>query len=111
MISKGNKLSSKKRSEIVKLLYFYPKEDNAPATLARELYSALKNQKDLDLGITLYPYNNFYPMDSCSLKTLISDSNDFVGVHMTTSPFFAPTGRFFLHLVAIFKKMPIKDCT
>jgi glycogen synthase len=100
-------LSSKKRSEIVKLLYFYPKEENAPATLARELYSALKNRKDSDLGITLYPYNNFYPTDSCSLKALISNSNDFDAVHITTSPFFAPTGRFFLHLVAIFKKMPI----
>ena len=98
---------AKKRSEIVKLLYFYPKEDNAPATLARELYSALKNQKDSDLSITLYPYSNIYPRDSFSSKALLFDSNDFTGVHMTTSPFFAPTDRFFLHLMAILKKMPI----
>ncbi|MGI5991510.1 MAG: glycosyltransferase family 4 protein [Methanosarcina sp.] len=91
----------------MKLIYFYPKEDNAPANLARELYSAIKIQKDLNLCISLYPYNDLYPMDSCSLKDLLFSSNEFVCVHMTTSPFFVPTKRFLLHLVAILKRIPI----
>lgn len=91
----------------MKLIYFYPKGDNAPAALARELYSALKDQKDLKVAINLYPYNNLYPFDSCGLKNLFFNSNDFICVHMTTSPFFAPTQRFLLHLIAILKKVPI----
>jgi glycogen synthase len=91
----------------MKLIYFYPEEDNAPANLARELYSAIKTQKDSDLYINLYPCNDLYPMDSCSIKDLLINSNDFVSVHMTTSPFFAPTKRFLLHLIAILKRAPI----
>lgn len=91
----------------MKLIYFYPKEDNAPANLARELYSAIKIQKDLGLCISLYPFNDLYPMDSFNLKDLLFSTNDFVSVHMTTSPFFAPTKRFLLHLIAILKRVPI----
>lgn len=88
-------------------MYFYPKEDNAPAKLARELYSSLKNQKKLNQSISIYPYNKVYSEDSCSLKNFFFNSNDFIGVHITTSPFFAPTKRFLLHLIAILKKVPI----
>nr|HRC79385.1 hypothetical protein [Bacteroidales bacterium] len=91
----------------MKLIYFYPKTDNAPANLARELYSAIKIQKDLDLCISLYPCNDLYPMGSCSLIDLLFHSNDFIGVHMTTSPFFAPIKRFLLHLIAVLKGTPI----
>lgn len=91
----------------MRLLYFYPKGDNAPATLSRELYSALKSQKDSDLHIIPYPYINFYQKDSFNLKMVLFNSNDFVGVHMTTSPFFAPTKRLLLHLIAILKKIPV----
>ncbi len=91
----------------MKLIYFYPKEDNAPAALARELYSALTDQKDLNVYINLYPYNNLYPLNSCGLKNFFFNSKDFFCVHMTTSPFFAPTQRFLLHLIAILKKVPI----
>ncbi|MFY9538899.1 MAG: glycosyltransferase family 4 protein [Methanosarcina flavescens] len=96
-----------KRSEGMNLIYFYPKEDNAPANLARELYLAIKIKKDLNLCISPYPCSDLYPMDSYSLKDLFFGSNEFVGVHMTTSPFFAPTKRFLLHLIAVLKRIPI----
>ncbi|MGB9927137.1 MAG: glycosyltransferase family 4 protein [Methanosarcina sp.] len=90
----------------MKILYFFPKGDNAPAKLARELYFTITKKNMLNIDITPYPYNDKHLPSLYYLKELWH-LREFTCVHITTSPFLAPNKRFLLHMVALLKKVPV----
>ncbi|MGI5964071.1 MAG: glycosyltransferase family 4 protein [Lawsonibacter sp.] len=102
---------------MMKLIYYYPAGNNAPANLARELFSNIYARRDkLNFEIALFTskddiktQKNRYPdADILSLREIkTSDKSTNSLIHIPTSPFVAPNERFLLHVLSLYRKDPL----
>ena len=102
---------------MAKLIYFYPTGNNAPANLARELFSNLYTQKSkLNFEIILFVNKKdletqrarYSDINVLSFREIINNreyKNAFV--HIPTSPFVAPNERFLLHILSLYRRSPL----
>lgn len=89
----------------MKLIYYCSRNSNAPAKISSELYKHIVKKSDLNFSLVPYPTPVSRSCDIPEITNLTSD--EVFAIHITTSPFVAPTKRFLLHMRSIVRKIPI----